>query len=77
MESTPEDAGNLINTFVTSARRSSDEPPGTAEAKTHVARILVVEDQDDVRCMLVTALQIDGHDVADASNATDGLRRLQ
>ena len=41
------------------------------------ARILVVEDQDDVRRMLVTALEIEGHLVQEASNAADGLRCLQ
>jgi CheY-like chemotaxis protein len=41
------------------------------------ARILVVEDQEDVRRMLVTALEIEGHQVDEASNARDGLNRLQ
>lgn len=41
------------------------------------ARILVVEDQDDVRRMLVTALEIDGHQVDEAANARDGLDRLR
>jgi CheY-like chemotaxis protein len=41
------------------------------------ARILVVEDQDDVRRMLVTALEIDGYAVDEAGNARDGLKRLQ
>jgi CheY-like chemotaxis protein len=41
------------------------------------ARILVVEDQDDVRQMLVTALGIDGYDVDEAADAHEGLRRLE
>jgi two-component system response regulator GlrR len=41
------------------------------------ALILVVEDQPDVRAMLMTALEIDGHFVDEASNAHDGLVRLQ
>ena len=41
------------------------------------ARILVVEDQEDVRRMLVTALEIEGHVVEEAPNAKDGLKRLQ
>ena len=40
------------------------------------ARILVVEDQDDVRRMLVTALEIDGHQVDEADSAPAGLRML-
>jgi CheY-like chemotaxis protein len=41
------------------------------------ARILVVEDQDDVRGLLVMALEIEGHEVHEASNAREGLARLQ
>jgi CheY-like chemotaxis protein len=41
------------------------------------ARILIVEDQPDVRRMLVTALEIEGHDVDEASNAREGLERLE
>lgn len=41
------------------------------------ARILVVEDQDDVRLLLTTALEMDGHTVDAAANARDGLRLLQ
>ena len=41
------------------------------------ARILVVEDQDDVRRMLVMALEIEGHVVDEAASAADGLKKLQ
>jgi CheY-like chemotaxis protein len=51
-----------------------DKNPG-GEGKT--ARVLVVEDQEDVRRMLVTALEMDGHQVDEAANARDGLKRLQ
>jgi two-component system OmpR family response regulator len=40
-------------------------------------RILVVEDQDDVRLLLTTALEIDGHVVETAANALEGLKRLR
>lgn len=40
------------------------------------ARVLVVEDQADLRRMLATALTIDGHDVDEAADATEGLARL-
>ena len=40
------------------------------------ARILVVEDQDDVRRMLTTALSIEGHLVDEASSAAEGLACL-
>jgi CheY-like chemotaxis protein len=38
--------------------------------------VLVVEDQDDVRLMLVTVLQMEGYRVEEASNAGEGLNRL-
>jgi CheY-like chemotaxis protein len=40
-------------------------------------RILVVEDQDDVRRMMATALEIEGYAVDEAANAPDGLRHLE
>lgn len=39
--------------------------------------VLVVEDQDDVRLMLVTVLQMEGYRVTDASNALEGLDCLK
>ena len=42
-----------------------------------VARILVVEDQSDVRQMLATALELEGHQVDQAASATEGLHRLE
>jgi two-component system response regulator GlrR len=39
--------------------------------------VLVVEDQDDVRLMLVTVLQMEGYRVAEASNALEGLEELK
>lgn len=44
---------------------------------TETARILIVEDQDDVRRMLATALGIEGHRVDEASTAAEGLKCLQ
>jgi DNA-binding response OmpR family regulator len=41
------------------------------------ARILVVDDQDDVRRMLVTALEMEGHVVDESATAREGLKHLQ
>jgi DNA-binding NtrC family response regulator len=49
------------------AKRGSVDPP----------RILVVEDQEDVRRMVATALEIEGYRVDEASSAHDGLEKLR
>ena len=36
-----------------------------------------MEDQEDLRALVVTALESEGHDVDEASNAREGLERLQ
>ena len=41
------------------------------------SRILVVEDHDDVRRLLVMALELENHEVDSAANALDGLKRLE
>ena len=66
------ESGGKLRRFTENAPRE-----GTAEEDPGAARILVVEDQEDVRRMLVTALEIDGHQVEEAANARDGLKRLQ
>jgi two-component system response regulator GlrR len=54
-------------------RQDNSVNSGTTEP----ARILIVEDQDDVRRMLATALGIEGHLVDEASSAAEGLKCLQ
>ncbi len=41
------------------------------------ARILVVDDQEDLRQMLTLALELEGHRVDEAANAHEGLKRLK
>jgi two-component system response regulator GlrR len=65
-------------------QRSRDEDPLPSQASVNTStpvsqeqpRILVVEDQDDVRRMLATALEIEGYAVEEATNAREGLDRL-
>ncbi|MDQ3070169.1 MAG: response regulator [Acidobacteriota bacterium] len=49
----------------------------TEHSQPPAPRILVVEDQDDIRLMLVTVLQMEGYHVDDVANAEEGLRALQ
>ncbi len=72
------------NVMIGSPDRDLDEPgllrpafDTRASRKPPVQRILVVEDQEDVRRLLVTALEIEGYRVDEASNARDGLICLQ
>ena len=56
-------------------------PPADAAVPEHGAGlppwILVVEDQEDVRRMMATALEIEGYRVDEAANAQEGLRQLR
>jgi CheY-like chemotaxis protein len=56
-------------------RPSADAAVGKTSAA--APRILVVEDQDDVRRLVATALEIEGYEVHEAANAQEGLRRLR
>lgn len=53
----------------------ASEPTTTPRPVTQ-PHVLVVEDQDDVRLMLVTVLQMEGYRVDEASNAVDGLHAI-
>jgi DNA-binding NtrC family response regulator len=53
------------------------EAPAVHPGVTENARILVVEDQEDVRRMLATALEMEGHVVDEAATAADGLKCLE
>jgi len=55
-------------------RRSAD---ATVVKPAAPSRILVVEDQEDVRRMLATVLEIEGHQVDEAATALEGLRQLR
>jgi CheY-like chemotaxis protein len=58
----------------TDSRSSSDA--NVSKAGEVPARILMVEDQKDVRRMFATALEIEGYLVDEAANAHEGLRQL-
>ena len=54
-------------------------PPFASDTRSTAGKpyVLVVEDQDDVRLMLVTVLQMEGYRVEEAPNAIDGLKALK
>ena len=56
---------------------SSRHEHTVARPSTAGARILVVEDQEDVRRMLATALEIEGYLVDEATSAIEGLKYLE
>ena len=71
--------GLLVRPFpqpvgVAGAMRQESGAPGAKPAES--ARILVVDDQEDVRQLLATALELEGYEVDQASTASEGLRRL-
>jgi DNA-binding response OmpR family regulator len=51
--------------------------PGARSGAAPQARILVVDDNDDVRQMMAVALQTQGHSVEEAADAGEALRHLQ
>jgi CheY-like chemotaxis protein len=57
---------------------SSTRPHADAGVvKPGTTSILIVEDQEDVRRMMVTALTMEGHQVEEAANGAEGLERLK
>lgn len=59
------------------ASRPSPDAPVAERVGARSPRILVVEDQEDVRRLMATALEIEGYRVDEAFNAEDGLRQLR
>jgi len=58
-------------------RRPSSDATVSNPTVTASPKILVVEDQEDVRRMVATALEIEGYEVDEAANAHEGLRHLE
>jgi DNA-binding NtrC family response regulator len=59
---------------ITTISQSAAKTQGPSKA---TPRVLVVEDQGDVRRMVATALQIEGYRVDEAANAYEGLKQLR
>lgn len=62
------------DSHATGGPRAEERERGSAAKAT---RILVVEDHDDVRRLVSTALALEGYDVDVAASAREGLQRLQ
>src|SRR5215210_4880859 len=56
---------------------SARQLPDGRVGKHATASVLIVEDQEDVRKMLTTALTLEGHHVEEAATAMEGLERLR
>ncbi len=52
-------------------------PPDELAAPTYKARILVIDDESEIRESLATLLELEGYNVELAVNATDGLRKVE
>jgi signal transduction histidine kinase len=76
-----EGRGTSVTLVLPEARASQHDvwtlPPAPAEPRPGVARVLVVEDEEHLRGMLVEALAGVGHTVDTAVNGLDGLARFQ
>jgi len=73
-------AGTTFFLYFPATRESlaAEEPAGTAQAVSRVrARVLVVEDQPDVRDLAVSALRRAGHDVYEATDGDEALARFE
>jgi CheY-like chemotaxis protein len=70
-------AGFLTRSGTPSRHTASRPQADAGVAKPSTTSVLIVEDQEDVRRMLVTALTIEGHQVDEAANGAEGLERLK
>jgi CheY-like chemotaxis protein len=69
------DANGARSQSARGSRQNADTSSLVPSGNT-AGRILVVEDQDDVRRMVRTALEIEGYEVDEAASAPEGLRLL-
>jgi len=58
------------------AAAASDAPPARADAACQTGTILLVENEEDLRHLLVERLESEGHSVIATSNARDAMARL-
>jgi CheY-like chemotaxis protein len=73
-------AGFLTRSGTPSRHSPASSPSRDADggvAKPGTTSILIVEDQEDVRLMMVSALTIEVHQVDEAANGAEGLERLK
>ena len=74
--------GTTVKLFFRSARRENEIPANEGKAgaspdkKRGAARILVIDDDDEVRNFIVSSLEEFGHQVAEASGGQEGIERF-
>ena len=75
-------AGTTVSLFFRRAGRAADapaaghDPAGKLGKDRKVAKVLVIDDDDDVRQFVVSGLEEYGHEVTEAGNGQDGIARF-
>lgn len=74
---TVEGRGTTVSFWLPAAAPTTPASSDTAiEGATPALRILLIEDEEEVRSVIATMLAEDGHDVVKAADGVEGLRRL-
>jgi len=55
---------------------AGDAPPGPPSAQATPDRVVIIDDNDEIRTMLVEALELDGYAVEQAADGREGLTRI-
>ena len=59
--------------WIDSVEKTQEHKVGKGPSETGIVNVLVIENEDDIRCLLTDILTSDGHKVVSASNGVDAL----
>jgi CheY-like chemotaxis protein len=69
--------GTSITFKLPTADRPAPTPPAPLAAPPRALRVLVIDDEREVRAMLADLLAAEGHEVAEAASGAEGLKHLE